>query len=51
MGDDFALSLGNLLLLACLLMPILLVHVAIISAIEAYWNAKVSYLVVQNRPG
>lgn len=49
-ADDVALFLGNLLLIAGLLLGIFLVHVAVISAVEASWLAKVGYLLVRNGP-
>lgn len=46
-ADDIALFLGNLMLIASLLLGIFLVHVAIISAFEARWLAKVGFRLVQ----
>lgn len=40
-ADDFSLLVGTIALFSVILLGIFLVHVAVISGVEAYWLAKV----------
>lgn len=46
--DDVALFMGNSVLVSCCFLGIFLVHVAVISAIEAFWVVKVSCAFVES---
>lgn len=40
-ADDFGLLVGTIAMFSAILLGIFLVHVAVISGVEAYWLAKV----------